>query len=131
MVKNLPANSGDMRDVGSIPESGRFLGEGNGNPLQCSCLENPRDGGAWWAAIAQSQTRLKQLSSISIGASLLAQMVKNLPAMQETCVRSPSWEDPLEKGMATHSSILAWRIPWTEDLGGYSPWSHKESDTTE
>ena len=42
-------------------------------------------------------------------------MVKNLPAMQETCVRSLGWEDPLEKGMATHSSILAWRIPWTEE----------------
>ena len=47
-------------------------------------------------------------------ASLVAQMVKNLPAMWETCVWSLSWEDPLEKGMATHSSILAWRIPWTE-----------------
>ena len=48
----------------------------------------------------------------------MAQMVKNLPAMQETQVGSLSWEDPLEKGMATHSSILAWRIPWTEELGG-------------
>ena len=46
-----------------------------------------------------------------------AQMVKNLPAVQETWVRSLGWEDPLEKGMATHSSILAWRIPWTEDPG--------------
>ena len=44
-------------------------------------------------------------------------MVKNLPAMQETQVRSLSQEDPLEKGMATHSSILAWRIPWTEEPG--------------
>ena len=44
-------------------------------------------------------------------ASLIAQLVKNLPAMQETLVRSLGWEDPLEKGMATHSSILAWRIP--------------------
>ena len=44
-------------------------------------------------------------------------MVKNLPAMQETRVRSLGWEDPLEKGMATHSSILAWRIPWTEEPG--------------
>ena len=44
-------------------------------------------------------------------------MVKNLPAMWETWVRSLGWEDPLEKGMATHSSILAWRIPWTEDPG--------------
>jgi len=47
-------------------------------------------------------------------ASLVAQMVKNPPAMQETWVRSPGWEDPLEKGMATHTSILACRIPWTE-----------------
>ena len=47
----------------------------------------------------------------------MTQMVKNLPAMQETLVRSLSREDPLEKGMATHSSVLAWRIPWTEDPG--------------
>ena len=45
--------------------------------------------------------------------------------------RSLGWEDPLEKGVATHSSILAWRIPWTEEPSGYSPWGHKESDTTE
>ena len=51
-------------------------------------------------------------------ASLVAQVVKNLPAMQETQVRSLGWEDPLEKGMATHSRILAWRIPWTEQPGG-------------
>ena len=58
----------------------------------------------------------------------LAQMVKSLPAMRETQVQSLGWEDPLEKGMATHSSILAWRIPWQRILVGYSPWSHKESD---
>ena len=51
-------------------------------------------------------------------ASLVAQMVKNLPAMQETWVQSLSWEDPLEKRMATHSSILTWRIPWTQEPGG-------------
>ena len=50
-------------------------------------------------------------------ASLVAQTVKNLPAMQEIQVRSLGWEDPLEKGMATHSSILAWEIPWTEEPG--------------
>ena len=50
--------------------------------------------------------------------SLVAQTVKKLPAMQETWVQSMGWEDPLEKGMATHSSILAWRIPWTEEPGG-------------
>jgi len=51
-------------------------------------------------------------------ASLVAQMVKNLPAMQETWVGSLGQEDPLEKGLATHSSILVWRIPWTEEPGG-------------
>ena len=50
--------------------------------------------------------------------SYMAQMVKNVPAMQETCVRSLGGEDSLEKGMATHSSILVWRIPWTEEPGG-------------
>ena len=49
--------------------------------------------------------------------SLVAQMVKNLPAMQETWVRFLGWEDPLEKGMAIHSSIFAWKIPWTEEPG--------------
>ena len=52
------------------------------------------------------------------GASLVAQMVKRLPAVPETWVLSVGWEDPLEKKMATHSSILAWRIPWTEGPGG-------------
>ena len=51
--------------------------------------------------------------------------------MQETLVRSLSWEDLLEKEMATHLSTLAWRIPWTEETGGYCPWGHKESDMTE
>ena len=64
-------------------------------------------------------------------ASLVAQMVKNLLAMRETQVQSLDQEDPLEKGMATHSSILAWRIPWTEEPGGYSPQGCKEWDTTE
>ena len=54
----------------------------------------------------------------SLGASLVAQMVKNPPAMQETRVQSLGWEDPLEKGMARHFDILAWRIPGTEELGG-------------
>ena len=54
-------------------------------------------------------------------ASLLAQMVKNLPTMQEIWVRSLGWEDPLEKRMATHSSILAWEIPWTEEPGKLQP----------
>ena len=56
---------------------------------------------------------------------------KNLSAMQETRVQSLAWKDPLEKEMARHSSILAWRIPWMRSLAGYSPWECKESDTTE
>ena len=59
-----------------------------------------------------------------LGASFVAQLVKNLLAIRETWVRSLGWEDPLEKGKATHSSILAWRIPRTD-----SPWGCKESDT--
>ena len=70
-------------DPGSIPGLGRSAGEGIGYPLQYS-----------WA-------------------SLVAQLVKNLPAMWETWVWSLGWEDPLEKGKATHYSILAWIIPWT------------------
>ena len=52
------------------------------------------------------------------GACLVAQTIKNLPAVRETCVGSLGWEDPLEEGMATHFSILVWRIPWTEEPGG-------------
>ena len=64
-------------------------------------------------------------------ASLVAQTVKNLPAMQETQVRSLDWEDPLEKEMVTHSSSLAWEIPWTEEPEGLqSMGSQKELDTT-
>ena len=58
-------------------------------------------------------------------------MVKNLPAMQETWVQSLGWEDPLEKGMATHSSILAGEFHGQRSLVGYSPWGSKESNTTE
>ena len=62
----------------------------------------------------------------------MAQRVKRLPARQEICVRFLGWEDPLERAIATHSSILAWKIPWTEEPGaGYSPWGHKETNTTE
>ena len=57
-------------------------------------------------------------SAIHIRAFLVAQLVKNPPAMRETRARSLGWEDPLEKGLATHSSILAWRILWTEEPGG-------------
>ena len=92
----------------------------------------PGRGGAWWEVIyvvAQSRTRLKRLSSarpiqrskgfiyISEKDSLVAQMVKSLPTVWETWVRSLGQEDPLEKAMATHSSTLAWKIPQTKEPG--------------
>ena len=73
----------NVGDPGSIPGLGRSTGEGIGYPFQYSC------------------------------ACLVAQLVKNLPAMRDTWVQFLGWEDPLEKGKATHSSILAWRIPQT------------------
>ena len=88
-MKNFPDSSAGKEstynagDPSSIPGSGRSTGEGIDYPLQYS-----------WA-------------------SLVSQLVKNMPPMQETWVRSLGWEDPLEKGKATHTSILAWRIPWT------------------
>ena len=63
-------------------------------------------------------------------ASLVAQLVKNPPAMQETWVRSLGWEDLLEKGMAKHSSILAWEITWTEELDGLQSMGSQELNTT-
>ena len=88
------ASAYNAGDPSSIPGSGGSAREGISYPLQYS-----------WA-------------------SLVAQLVKNLPAMQETWVRSLDWEEPLKKGKATHSSILAWRIPWT-------PWGCKELDMIE
>ena len=174
--KKSACNAGDL---GLMPGSGRFPEEGNGNPLQYSCLENSMDKGVH--GVTKSRTRLintftlplssvkseggglisKSLSPLTMPwfslsgylgsrmvlaalfllkffrsgpvfpsakwemmtpsacrwASLVAQLVKHLPATQETWVRSLGQEDPLEKEMETHSSILAWRIPWTEEPG--------------
>ena len=105
------------------------IGKGNGNPLQCSCLENPRDEGAWWAAVygvAQSRTRLKQLSSSSSSSSTYNFLSSKYPGGSDGKESAYSVGDPgsilgsrrsLKKEMATHSSFLAWRIPWTEEPG--------------
>ena len=98
------------------------IGEGNGNPLQCSCLENPRDRKPGGLPCMGSHRVRPDCSDAAAAAflqraSLVAQTVKNLPAIQETWVRSLHWEDPLEKGMATHASLLAWRILWREEPG--------------
>ena len=70
-------------------------------------------------------------SDTCLWAFLVAQTVKNLPAVQETGIQSLGWEDLLEKGMATHSSILTWGILWTEETEGYRSLVCKELDTTE
>ena len=79
---------------------------------------------------------LRELLTPAPRASQAALVVKNLPAlpmqeMQATCIQSLGWEDPLEEGTATHSSILDWRIPWTEQTGGLQSMGCTESDTTE
>ena len=75
--------------------------------------EREHEAGRWACSGLAAHVRLGRLP-----ATLAAQTVRHLPAEQETWVRYPSQKDPLEKGMATHSSILAWRIPWTEEPGG-------------
>ena len=77
------------------------------------------------------QKAIQYVEATSEKSSLVAQMVENPPAMQQTQVRSLGWKDPLEKGIATHSSVLALEIPQTEEPVGYSPCGHKESETTE
>ena len=103
-------------NTGSIPGSGRSPGEGNGNPFQYYCLPPPQP---------------KRGAQRSIWTSLVAQMVHSLPAMQGTRIQSLGREDLLEKGMATHSSILPGEFNGQRSLVDYSPWSHKESDMTE
>ena len=114
-----------VRDPGSIPGSGRSLREGNGNPLQYSCLENPMDGETWQAtihAVTKSWTRLSNFTfpEGSNGKESACNAVDWVPSLGQ--------EDPLKKGLATHSSILAWRTPetfwWATDHGVcYSPCS--------
>ena len=109
----------NVGNLGSIPGLGRSPGEGNGYPLQYSGLENSVD--CIVLGITKSWTWLSDF----LWASLLAQMVKNPPVMWETWVRSLGWKDPLEEGMATHSSILAWKIPmdrgaWRATMHGVS-----------
>ena len=108
LIAQLVKNSPAMQETPAEEVGlGRSVGEGTGYPLQYS-----------WTF-------------------LVAELVNNLPAMQETWIQSLGLENPMEKGKATHSSILAWRIPWTEEpgrlqsTGSMHPWGHKESGTTE
>ena len=135
--ESLPAS-------GSFPMSQLFAsgGQSTGFSVSASVLPmNTQDWSplGWTGWISLQSYVLEVLNLISSFPkyrkhwrdSLVVQMVKKLPAMQETWVWSLGQDDPREKEMAIHSSILAWRIPWTESLVGYSPWGLKESDTTE
>ena len=139
----MPATAGDTGDMGLISGSGRSPADGNGNHSRILAWKIPwtegpgglQSMGLWrarhkWALTAHS-TRITKIricfrGDVFLGkcfllmfwASLVAQLVKNPPAMQETCVQSLGWKDSLEKEMASHSSILAWKIPWTEGPGG-------------
>ena len=112
--KESACNAGDL---GLIPGLGRSPGEGKGYPLLYSGLENSMD--CIVHGVAKSQTRLSDFHFTSVfkWAFLIVQSIQTLPAMQETRGRSLGQEDPLEKEMATHSSILAWRILWAEEHG--------------
>ena len=85
--------------------------------------------GGWWSKVIRQESG-SQVSLEGHLCRLAGSVVKNPPAKQEMQIRSLGQEDPLEKEMATHSGILAWEIPWTGDLVGYSRWSYKELDTT-
>ena len=145
MVKNWPANTWDLRDVGSIPGLGRFPGGGHSNPFQYSCLENSMDRGAWWArvhGVAKSRTWQKWPSTQHIYILVYTGPYfreGNGTRLQYSCLENPMdggawWAGvhevaksrtrlsdftftfhfhALEKEMATHSSVLAWRIPGT------------------
>ena len=104
MVKNLPANSRDATDSGSIPRSGRSTGGGHRNPLQYSCLENPMDREAWWAIVHRVKKSWTQLKRLSMYASCRIWVYQIITFYT--------------KAMATHSSTLAWKIPWMEEPGG-------------
>ena len=91
----VKASACNAEDLGLIPESERSPGEGNGNPLQYSCPENPMDGGAWWSTVHGVAKNQILLSNLTFTFHFHA----------------------LEKEMATHSSVLGWRISWTEKPG--------------
>ena len=118
----------NVGDLGLTPGLGRSPREGKGYPLQYPGLENSMDCLVHW--VSKNQTQLSNFHFTASWSSLVALMVKNPPAVQETQVRSLSQEYPLEEGMATQSSNFAWRIP-QRSLAGCSRWCHKESDTTE
>ena len=136
VVKNPPANAGDIRDTGLIPVLWRSSGGGHGNSFQYSCLENPMDRGAWRATVhgvTKSQTWLKRLS-MHVTADLKCKdaQEKWLEGNISTCkqkLSSSVWS--VWKWMATTPVFLPGESHGQRSLVGYSPWGRKELHTTE
>ena len=153
MVKNLPANAGDIRDAGSIPGLGRSPGQGHGNPLQYSCLENPMDRGAWWASCSswghtESDMTERNRSKPSTGAraKVFAMACKALGFPGGTRGKESACQCRRHKRRRFDPWVgkIPWRRVWQptpvflsgesheqRSLAGYSPWGHKELDMTE
>ena len=146
--KESACNAGDM---GLIPGSGRCPGEGNGNPLQYSFLGNSMDRGAGQANSPQGRKQSDMTDRLTLSLSFNMMKASNhhlrteelwmynlnksegiyIATMEETRVLFLGGEDPLEKEMTTHSSILAWRIPWTVEPGRLQSMGWQESDITQ
>ena len=118
MAQLVKKSTRNARDLGSVPRLGRCPGEGNSYLLQASILAWRIPRTSPWGHKKSDTTERLSLSYDNMGASLGAQTVKNLPVMQETRVLSLDWEDPLEKEMAVHSSILAWKKPMDRETSG-------------
>ena len=137
----VKASARSAGDLGSIPGLGRSPGEGNGNPLQYSCLENPMDGGAWWATVHGVAKSLTRLSDSTFTFTTVVQgfpggsVVKNPPAVHETCrrCRFDPWVEkiPWRRKWQVVPVLLPGHPHGQRSLAGYSPWGHEESDRTE
>ena len=132
------AKSQDTTELLHFHFSLSCIGEGNGNPLQCSCLENPRDSGAWWASVygvAQGQTRLKRLSSSS--SSKYTSRLLGSDGKESVCNAGDLGSipglgrSPGEGRRLPTPSFLHGQFHGQRSLVGYSPWGHKELDMTE
>ena len=136
MVKNPPASAGATGDAGLIPELRRSPEEGNGNPLQYSCLENPTDRGAWQVTvhgIAKSRTQLNRLSLSHHKAAFGRGFYIRGSAGKESACNMGDLSSIPGLGRSpgegnSHSSILAWEIPWTAKSGGLQSMGSRLSD---
>ena len=157
MVKTLPPTGGDVGDNGSIPGLGRSPGEGDGNPLQHSCLGNPRDRGAWWATVyglSKSRTQpggkqqhRDETDSLYVTAATVPHQAAlsrvqlsrrgiNTSMRCDPCRTRPALlclclRDLMEKAMAAPPVLLPGKSHGRRSLVGCSPWGREESDTTE